>query len=508
MSTPDIVVAGHTCMDLFPGFNTGTDRIEDFLKPGKLINVGPMKNATGGVVPNTGGALHRFGLDVCLMGKVGDDVLGQGILEQMNFIGMNTDGMIVEKGAASSYTIVLNIPGLDRIPLHYPGLNDTFCADDLDFPTLGKAKHFHFGYPPLMRGMFADGGEQLTEIFRRVKTLGLTTSLDMARPDPDTESGKADWRAILRNVLPFVDLFTPSIDELLYMLDRPAFEAFEAGTPLTRAQLDALGEELIGMGAKAIFMKLGELGAYYYSDSEQVYSPCFDVELVGAIGSGDCTIAGFLAAQLRGLSAEKSVECAVAAGACNVESSTQSLSALIIDLDSRQIVYEASVNFDEALPHYGTQNGTLRTADPQVVHSPPLMWVEALDVLLQKMKNDGAPLGDVKAISGSGQQHGSVYLNATAPTVLENLTADQPLVDQLRGIFSRETSPIWMDSSTSAECEEIEAALGGKAATAKATGSAAFERFTGPQIRKFAKTDSKAFEQTEHIALVSSFMGT
>jgi len=319
MNKFDIVVAGHTCMDLFPEFGAGGKRIEEFLKPGKLINVGPMVNATGGTVPNTGGALHRFGLNVCLMGKVGDDVLGQGILEQMQANGMNTDGMIVEKGAASSYTIVLNIPGLDRIPLHYPGPNDTFCADDLDFPTIGKAKHFHFGYPPLMRGMFADGGEQLAELFRRVKKLGLTTSLDMARPDPDAESGKADWRTILQKVLPFVDLFTPSIDELLYMLDRPAFDAFETSQTLTRAQLDALGAELVNMGTGAVFMKLGELGAYYYSEDEQIYSPCFEVELVGAIGSGDCTIAGFLAAQLRGLSVEESVDCAVAAGACNVE---------------------------------------------------------------------------------------------------------------------------------------------------------------------------------------------
>ncbi len=319
MSTPDIVVAGHTCMDLLPEFTSGADRLEAFLKPGKLINVGPLANAMGGVVPNTGGALHRFGLNVCLMGKVGDDVLGQGILEQMTFLGMNTNGMIVEKGTASSYTIVLNMPGIDRIPLHYPGPNDTFCADDLDFSIIGKAKYFHFGYPPLMRGMFADGGEELSEIFRHVKELDISTSLDMARPDPDAESGKADWRAILQKVLPFVDLFTPSVDELLYMLDRSEFDAFETSQTLTRAQLDALGEELASMGAKAVFMKLGELGAYYYSETETVYSPCFEVELVGAIGSGDCTIAGFLAAQLRGLSAEQAVECAVAAGACSVE---------------------------------------------------------------------------------------------------------------------------------------------------------------------------------------------
>lgn len=319
MTAPDIVVAGHTCMDLFPEFHAGAGRIEEFLKPGKLINVGPMANSTGGVVPNTGGALHRFGLNVCLMGKVGDDVLGQGILEQMNLLGMSTDDMIVEQGATSSYTIVLNIPGIDRIPLHYPGPNDTFCADDLDFPTIGKSKRFHFGYPPLMRGMFADGGEQLAEIFRRVKELGVLTSLDMARPDPDAESGKADWRTLLKKVLPFVDIFTPSIDELLYMLDRPAFDKFEQSQALTRAQLDALGAELLAMGTKTVFIKLGNLGAYLYSTDKKIYSPCFEVKVAGAIGAGDCTIAGFLAGLLHGQSLDAAMASAIGSGSCNVE---------------------------------------------------------------------------------------------------------------------------------------------------------------------------------------------
>ena len=44
-----------------------------------------------------------------------------------------------------------------------------------------------------------------------------------------------------------------------------------------------------------------------------------------------------------------------------------------------------------------------------------------------------------------------------------------------------------MDSSTHGECAEIAAAVGGDALLAQRTGSRAFERFTGPQIRKFFK---------------------
>ena len=151
---------------------------------------------------------------------------------------------------------------------------------------------------------------------------------------------------------------------------------------------------------------------------------------------------------------------------------------------------------------------TLRSTEPLVVHSPPLMWVEALDTLLAQMKTDGVRLGEILAVNGSGQQHGSVYLNHRARGALGRLNATKPLVENLHGVFARATSPIWMDSSTSIECAEIRDALGGVRATAQATGSDAFERFTGPQIRKFYKTEPDGYARTTTIALVSSFLAS
>lgn len=191
-----------------------------------------------------------------------------------------------------------------------------------------------------------------------------------------------------------------------------------------------------------------------------------------------------------------------------LDSSTQSLSAVVIDLDSRKVVYEKSLNFDQALPQFKTRNGVLPSRDPLVKHSPPLLWAAALDQLFAQMKKDKVALGKIMAISGSGQQHGSVYLNDKAPAVLANLDPKKSLEDNLNGVFSRKTSPIWMDSSTTRECGEIRKKLGGIKFTASRTGSDAFERFTGPQIRKFYKTEPKAYENTAHIALVSSFLAS
>jgi len=191
-----------------------------------------------------------------------------------------------------------------------------------------------------------------------------------------------------------------------------------------------------------------------------------------------------------------------------LDASTQSLTAVVVDYDSGQVIHTDTFNYDKVLPAYGTRNGVLSNADPKVVHSPPLMWAEALDLMFSRMREAGVDLGAVLAISGSGQQHGSVYLNERTPNALAGLNPAKTLVGNLSGVFSRKTSPIWMDSSTTEECQEIMDALGGPAATAEATGSAAFERFTGPQVRKFYKTDRKAYEQTAHIALVTSFMAS
>jgi xylulokinase len=181
-----------------------------------------------------------------------------------------------------------------------------------------------------------------------------------------------------------------------------------------------------------------------------------------------------------------------------LDCSTQSLSAVLIDFGTKKVVYEKQLVFEKEFSHYQTQSGALRWGN--VVHSPPLMWVEALDRLFSEMQKEGVDLGSVLAVSGSAQQHGSVYLNEHFPSSLKTM--------RLKDAFSRPTAPIWMDASTTKECEEIRDALGGALATIEATGSNTFERFTGPQIRKFYKTEPQNYEKTQTIALVSSFLAS
>ncbi len=191
-----------------------------------------------------------------------------------------------------------------------------------------------------------------------------------------------------------------------------------------------------------------------------------------------------------------------------LDSSTQSLTGVIIDFDGRKIVISKSLPFMEYFPEYETDHGVIKQEDEKVVHSYPLMWVEALDTIFELFKEENVDLSSIKAITGSGQQHGTVYLNDKFEEQLKNLNPDKGLKQQLSDVFSRETAPIWMDSSTNKQCQEIREALGGKKKTIELTGSDTFERFSGPQIRKFFQENPEAYNNTSIIHLVSSFMAS
>src|SRR5436190_19106293 len=151
-----------------------------------------------------------------------------------------------------------------------------------------------------------------------------------------------------------------------------------------------------------------------------------------------------------------------------LDSSTQSLTAIVIGVedDRKKIVFESSVRFDEALPQYGTRYGVLPRTDPAVAVSSPLMWADALDTMMGRVAK-AVDTTRLAAISGSAQQHGSVYLNAGASALFARFDPARAPGEQLRPVLSRDVAPIWMDSSTSEECAEIEAAVGGAAALAQ-----------------------------------------
>ncbi|KAI0063974.1 actin-like ATPase domain-containing protein [Artomyces pyxidatus] len=189
--------------------------------------------------------------------------------------------------------------------------------------------------------------------------------------------------------------------------------------------------------------------------------------------------------------------------------STQQLKAILISEDS-VVVHDVAVGFDRDLPHYGTTNGAIRGPGEGEVTSPVALWVEAMDLLMQRMKDAGVDFGKIAGVSGAGQQHGSVYWSAGAESALASLDPAKSLLVQLSpAAFSLQTAPIWQDSSTTKECRELDESVGGSQALADLTGSRAYERFTGPQIKKpsqICRQHPNEYEATSRISLVSSFI--
>ncbi|XP_069585871.1 xylulose kinase isoform X1 [Ranitomeya imitator] len=184
--------------------------------------------------------------------------------------------------------------------------------------------------------------------------------------------------------------------------------------------------------------------------------------------------------------------------------STQQLKVIAVN-EQLLVVYEDNVHFDKDLPQFGTQGGVHVHSDKLTVTSPVLMWLLALDCILDRMKSAGFNFSKVKALSGTGQQHGSVYWKTGSRETLNHLPAEHPLHIALQTCFCIQDCPVWMDSSTSAECRHLEKSIGGAQALADITGSRAYERFTGNQIAKIYKAKPEEYSRCERISLVSSF---
>lgn len=336
-------MCGHLCLDVIPGFPRDSGS-QDWFRPGRLSIVETATVATGGAVSNVGISLHRLGFAVRLLAGIGDDPLAGLLLARMREQGRGlADDLIVLPGTATSYTVVLNPPGVDRIFLHCPGANDSFTGNELDDAVVESGAIFHFGYPPLMKQFWSDGGVRLARLLGRARARGALTSLDMSLPDPSSPSGRVDWAALLDRALPMVDMFVPSIEELLFMLDRVAFDRLQKKggaeaivREITFEEIREVAERILSRGVSAVLVKLGDRGAYLrtspraFSGAEgldrpawqdrEIASPCYGVDRVaGTTGSGDATIAGFLGSIARGLDPAAALGMAVAVGACCVE---------------------------------------------------------------------------------------------------------------------------------------------------------------------------------------------
>lgn len=328
MKKYDAVIAGYVCVDLIPAFkqNISVTDVYDVLKPGKLVEIDGMESTLGGVVANTGIAMKKFSKNVFLNGLIGTDFIGKIARESLDKYGLS-EGIktIAEKGTA--FGLVIAPPGVDRIFLESPGCSELFDVTHINYQAVANSSIFHFGYPPLLKKFYRQRGKQLTALFKKVDGMNVVTSLDFSLPDDGSESGKVNWEEILKQTLPFTDVFMPSLEEALkivYPYEYARIDAaggdFISKVPLTL--IKDLGETLTSYGAKIVLIKAAQKGLYLWTGDitsiknkkllplaapewnyQQLWCnayPVIEEKIKNASGAGDTSAAAFLTALLNG----------------------------------------------------------------------------------------------------------------------------------------------------------------------------------------------------------------
>lgn len=348
MKKYDATIAGYFCVDLIPGFKgseTHAD-ISEVLKPGKLIEIDGLNATLGGVVANTGMAMKKFSKNVFLNGIIGDDFIGKIAREWLGKYQLS-EGIKTLKGQDTAFGLVIAPPGVDRIFLESPGCSKVFDISHINFEAIAQSRLFHFGYPPLLKYFYLNEGNELLDMLRRIQDMNVVTSLDFSLPDPDSESGRVNWPKILQRVLPFTDIFVPSLEEALQIMMPDEYAQLQMRSDLVdiidQVPLDLileLGQLIIDHGAKIVLLKSGHKGAYLFAGdisslnkkpgfnlSEERWNyasllceayPVDDSKIKNASGAGDTSAAAFLSAILDGEGPESSLKYAAIAGRNNL----------------------------------------------------------------------------------------------------------------------------------------------------------------------------------------------
>ena len=344
----DAVIAGYLCVDMLPGFNKNDNfnNVTGLFIPGKLIEIEGMDFVLGGLVPNTGLAMKKLGKKVFLNGLTGDDFIGTIAIASLNKYDA-TEGIQITNVSGTAFSIVLAPKGIDRIFLESPGCNRFFDLTHIDFDAVSNSRLFHFGYPPLLKQFYLNNGQQLSEMYAKVKKMGIVTSLDFSLPDTSSESGKVNWPEIMKNTLPFVDIFVPSIEEVLQTMMPEKYAEIDAmvghGDFIDKVPVETVrevGKKIIDMGVEILLIKMGHRGAYLITgdisdinrtkvislehkswNHREIWCDAYALDnskVVNASGAGDTAVAAFLTAILNCEPAENAVKYAGIAGRDNL----------------------------------------------------------------------------------------------------------------------------------------------------------------------------------------------
>ena len=259
---------------------------------GELELVDRMELHTGGCAANTGIALAKIGVDVAVIGKVGNDGFGDFMISRLKGHGIDPSGVVRSERSNTSATMVMVHSDGERSFLHYLGANKELCEADVDMDLIARSRILHVAGTFLMPSI---DGQPTANILKKAKKLGVTTCLDTCWD----ATGK--WMKVLEPCLPHIDYFLPSIAEAEMLTGK------KAPAEIAKALIDS--------GVGTVALKMGEDGSYIRTREAEMSVKPFCVRSIDALGAGDCFVAGFLTGLVNGWDLERTGKFANAVGA-------------------------------------------------------------------------------------------------------------------------------------------------------------------------------------------------
>lgn len=246
---------------------------------GKLGLIDQLDLYTGGCAANAAIDMAKIGLNVAIIGKIGNDGFGKFLLNALKDEKINIDGLVVDASASTSASIVTVDSTGERTFLHCLGANAEFDESDINYSILERAKIVFIAGTMLMPNF---DGTPCAKVLQKAKEMGKYTVLDTAW------DSKGRWMSVLRPCMKYIDLFIPSIEEAVKLSGKEDPEA--------------IADEFIAMGVKTSVIKLGKNGCFIKDHSGEKYSiPTYnDIIPVDTTGAGDSFVAGFITGLSRG----------------------------------------------------------------------------------------------------------------------------------------------------------------------------------------------------------------
>lgn len=237
-----------------------------------------LRYCPGGDAYNVSVCTASLGIPTRLCAKVGCDPAGDMIRKSAEEKGVDCTYISVDSSESTATSLVMIEPSGERHFLYSPGTNQLLCLGDIPEAAWKDVRHLHVSSAMLLKGLDGDG---IARLFEQAHQRGITTSMDMAF-DPD-----GIWLPKIEKALFHTDWFLPSLGEAQQLTGE--------------TEVSAMAEKLMRYPIRTLVIKMGGNGCYLQNRQEAVHLPASEnIQVVDTTGAGDCFVAVYLAAKLKG----------------------------------------------------------------------------------------------------------------------------------------------------------------------------------------------------------------